>query len=264
MRNICNENQESDIYVRYDIENERLQKQHSRKIKILKIFLAIITVAIIIGALIYFIPIMKNLSTTEGKIEFKNKIQESGFLGMLSLFGLQVAQVFLFILPGEPIEIVAGMCYGGIWGTIFIMVSAALISTAIFFLVRKLGRRFVCEFCDENKVEKIENSKLFQDPKRIEIIMLILFLLPGTPKDLLVYIAGLLPIKPSRFIFISTFARIPSIVSSTLAGEKILDGNFKMAGILYGAIVLIVFGFIFVVNKFDKNNTTREAMKIIK
>ena len=234
------------------------------KIKILKKVITIIVVLILIGALVYLIPIMKNLSTTEGRIEFKNQVQSSGILGMLSLFALQVAQIFLFILPGEPIEILAGMCYGGIGGTIFIMASVAIISTAIFYLVRKFGKKFVYEFCNKEKVQKIENSKLFQDPKKIEIIMLILFLIPGTPKDLLTYIAGLLPIKPSKFILISTFARIPSIISSTFAGEKILTGNLKMAVIIYGAIIAIVVAFVYIINKLDKNGTTKEAIKIIK
>lgn len=260
------QNDEIKQETRQEIKQETKQdkKMHKKQIKILKITLAILVIVIIIVALAYLIPVMKNLSTTEGKIEFKNRIQNSGFLGMLLLFGLQVAQVFLFILPGEPIEILAGMCYGGIWGTVFIMASAAIISIAIFFMVRKLGQKFVYEFYDKEKVQKIENNKLFQDPKRIEIIMFILFLIPGTPKDLLVYIAGLLPIKSWRFIAISTFARIPSIVSSTFAGEKILEGNYKSAIILYGAIIAIVFIFIFILNKFDKNKVTKEAMKVIK
>ncbi len=240
------------------------QEINKGKIKILKKVITIIVVLILIGALVYLIPIMKNLSTTEGRIEFKNQVQSSGILGMLSLFALQVAQIFLFILPGEPIEILAGMCYGGIGGTIFIMASVAIISTAIFYLVRKFGKKFVYEFCNKEKVQKIENSKLFQDPKKIEIIMLILFLIPGTPKDLLTYIAGLLPIKPSKFILISTFARIPSIISSTFAGEKILTGNLKMAVIIYGAIIAIVVAFVYIINKLDKNGTTKEAIKIIK
>ena len=240
------------------------QEINKGKIKILKKVITVIVVLILIGALVYLIPIMKNLSTTEGRIEFKNQVQSSGILGMLSLFALQVAQIFLFILPGEPIEILAGMCYGGIGGTIFIMASVAIISTAIFYLVRKFGKKFVYEFCNKEKVQKIENSKLFQDPKKIEIIMLILFLIPGTPKDLLTYIAGLLPIKPSKFILISTFARIPSIISSTFAGEKILAGNLKMAVIIYGAIIAIVVAFVYIINKLDKNGTTKEAIKIIK
>lgn len=247
-----------------ELNIESNMKTHKKKYKALKITLAILSLAIIILAIVYMIPVMTKLSTPQGKIEFKDKVQSTGFLGMMSLFGLQVAQIFLFVLPGEPIEIIAGMCYGGFWGTVFITISAALISTAIFFLVRKLGKKFVYEFCNEEKVKKIENSKMFQDPKRVEMILFILFLLPGTPKDLLVYIAGLLPIKPSRFIVISTLARIPSIISSTYAGEKILDGNYKMAAIVYLIIVIICAILIFIFNKFDKNKTAQKALNTIK
>ncbi len=197
-------------------------------------------------------------------MHLKKKVDNSGMFGLLSLFGLQVAQIFLIIVPGEPIEILAGMCYGGFLGTIFIMVSAFIISTTIFFLVRKFGRKFVYDFCDEKKVAKIENSKLFQNPKKIELIMLILFLIPGTSKDLLVYIAGLLPIKPIRFILISSLARFPSVILSTLAGENLAIGDWKMSIILYAAVLIIVGIIIFFINKFDKDKITEEAIKTIK
>ena len=226
--------------------------------------IAIIAVAIIVGVLAYLIPVMKNLSTVEGQEAFKNKVNDSGFIGLLMLFGLQVAQVFLFILPGEPIEILAGMCYGGWGGLLFITISVCIITTGIFFLVRKLGRKFVYDFCDEEKVKKIENSKLFKNPKKIEWIMLILFVIPGTPKDLLVYIAGLLPLKPLRFILISTFARLPSVISSTFAGSNLVAGNWKFSLIIYGATFIIVGLAIFIINKFDKDKTAEEAMKIMK
>ena len=113
-------------------------------------------------------------------------------------------------------------------------------------------------------MQKIENNKIFQNPKKIEIIMLILFLLPGTPKDLLVYIAGLLPIKPLRFILISTFARFPSVLSSTLAGQNLAVGDWKMSILLYLAVLLIVGIIIFIIYKFDKDKTTEQAIKSIK
>ena len=235
-----------------------------KKIKIFKRILTICVLGIFIGIIIYLFPIMKDLSTLEGQIEFKEKVENSGILGLLSLFGLQVAQIFLIIVPGEPIEILAGMCYGGFLGTIFIIVSAFIISTTIFFLVRKFGRKFVYDFCDEKKVAKIENSKLFQNPKKIELIMLILFLIPGTSKDLLVYIAGLLPIKPIRFILISSLARFPSVILSTLAGENLAIGDWKMSIILYAAVLIIVGIIIFFINKFDKDKITEEAIKTIK
>ena len=235
-----------------------------RYIKILKTIVGSISFIGILGIIIYLLPVMKNLSTLDGQIEFKNRVNNSGILGILILFGLEVAQIFLIVIPGEPIEVLAGMCYGGFWGTVFIILSAFSISTIIFYLVRRFGKRFVCEFCDEKKVEKIENSKLFQNPQKIEMIMLILFLVPGTPKDLLVYIAGLLPIKPSRFILISTFARFPSVISSTLAGENLANGDWKMSVIIYAAVFAIVGIIIFAINKFDKNKLTKEAIKTIK
>lgn len=234
------------------------------KIKVFKIILAILVLTLFIGITTYLFPVMKDLSSIEGQIAFKEKVDNSGMFGLLSLFGLQVAQIFLIIVPGEPIEILAGMCYGGFLGTIFIMVSAFIISTTIFFLVRKFGRKFVYDFCDEKKVAKIENSKLFQNPKKIELIMLILFLIPGTSKDLLVYIAGLLPIKPIRFILISSLARFPSVILSTLAGENLAIGDWKMSIIIYAAVLIIVGIIIFFINKFDKDKITEEAIKTIK
>lgn len=233
-------------------------------VKIFKLILLIMVLLISIGIIFYLFPVMKNLSTIEGQVAFKEKVDNSGVIGLLLLFGLQVAQIFLIIVPGEPIEILSGMCYGGLWGTVFIMVSASIISIAIYFLVRKFGRKFVYDFCDEKKVEKIENSKFFQNPKKIEFIMLILFLIPGTPKDLLVYVAGLLPIKPLKFILISTFARFPSVITSTLAGEQLAIGDWKMSIVLYGIILIFVAILVFIINKLDKDKITKEAIKSIK
>lgn len=234
------------------------------KVKLFKIILVIFVFVLIIGMIGYLFPVMKNLSTREGQIAFENKVENSGVYGLLLLFGLQVAQIFLIIVPGEPVEILAGMCYGGLWGSLFIMLSSCMISTIIFLFVRKFGRKFVYDFCDKEKVTKIENSKLFQNPKKIELIMLILFLIPGTPKDLLVYVAGLLPIRPIRFICISTFARIPSIITSTLAGEKLAVGDWKMGILLYVAILLVVLLILFIYNKFDKDKVAEKAMKSFK
>lgn len=234
-----------------------------KKIKIFKSILTICVLIIFIGIIIYLLPIMKDLSTLEGQIEFKEKVSNSGLLGLLSLFGLQIAQIFLIILPGEPIEILAGMCYGGWGGLLFITISVFIITTIIFFLVRKFGRKFVYDICSEEKIKKIENSKLFKNPKKIEWILIILFMIPGTPKDLIVYISGLLPIKPLRLILISTFARFPSVISSTFAGNSLVQGNWQFSIIVY-AITFVLVGFIVViVNKLDKSKVTEETLKSI-
>ncbi len=118
------------------------------------------------------------------------------------------------------------MSYGPIGGLIIILAGAFFSSFIIFFGVRKFGRNFIYSFVSKEKIEKIENSKLFSNPRKMDTILFILFFIPGTPKDIIVYLGSLLPIKPAKFLAISTFARFPSIISSTIAGSNLIEGNW--------------------------------------
>lgn len=242
--------------------SESMKKES--KVKKYKRIMLICVLIFLIAVAVYLIPIILDLTTAEGQILFKQKVSESGIWGMLMIFGLMLAHIFLIIIPGEPIEILAGMCYGGVYGTIFIMTSSAIISILIYSLVKKYGKKFVYEFYPKEKVEKIEKSKILQNPKVIEEIILILFLIPGTPKDLLVYVGGLLPIKPLNFILIATFGRFPSVISSTMAGESIVAGNWKTSIIIYAITFLIVGIAIIIMNKFNKTKVTKEVIDTIK
>ena len=235
-----------------------------KKSKIFKIILAFIVFVIIVGTIIYLFPIMKDLSTVEGQIAFKEKVDNSSVWGILALFALQVGQMFLVVLPGEPLEVLAGMCYGVIGGTIFIFASVFIITTIVFWLSRKFGKKFVYSFFSKEKVDKIENSKFFKKQKLVEYIMLILFLIPGTPKDLLTYIGGLLPVKPLNFILIATFGRFPSVISSTIVGANLSSGDWKISVMVYGITLTLTLLFIFLMNKFDKHKLTKKVMKDIK
>ncbi len=174
------------------------------------------------------------------------------------LLGLQLLQILVPILPGEPIEFLAGMCYGTFWGMLIIFLGAFLSSFIIFFCVRKFGKDFINTFLDEDKITKIENSKWLSKPEKIELFFFIVFLIPGTPKDLFVYIAGLLPIRASRFFLISTFCRFPSVISSTFAGSNLVDGNWKLSIIAY-IITFAVSGIgLFIYNKIKLHHGQKE------
>ena len=238
-------------------------KEKSNKIKTFKWIITLLMIGILVYTIIYLFPIMRDIATKEGRAFFQEKIANTGIAGAFMLFGLEFAQVFLVILPGEPLEILAGMCYGAIGGTIFLTVSVFIITTMIVYLVRIFGKKLVYEFFAKEKVDKIEKSKIFNNPKKVEFIMFILFFIPGTPKDLLVYVGGLLPIKPLRFILISTFARFPSIISSTLAGSNIIQGNWKSIILIYAITFGLVIGMFIFIHLFDKNKETEKILKDI-
>lgn len=235
-----------------------------KKTTIIKVLIFIIAISLFVGIIAYLFPVMKNLSTHEGQIAFKARIEESGVYGFLTLLGLQFAQIFLVILPGEPLEILAGMCYGAVGGTIFIFFSVALTTTLIFLLVRKYGRKFIEQSFDKKKIDKIEKSKIFQNPKNIEFILAICFAITGAPKDILIYVGGLLPIRPIRFILIATFCRFPSVISSTIVGEYFSEGNWKVSLLIYGITFIITILTLVIIRIFDKDKITEKALNELK
>lgn len=238
--------------------------KNKKRIGIIKIIIFIFVVIAVIGLIAYLFPVMKNLSTHEGQVAFKEKIDDSGIWGFLILLGLQFAQIFLVIIPGEPLEILAGMCYGAVGGTIFALFSVAFSTTIILGLVRKFGKKFVYQSFEQKKIDRIEKSKIFQNPKKIEFILAICFAITGAPKDILVYIGGLLPIKPIRFIMISTFCRLPSIVSSTIVGEYFSEGDWKVSLMVYVlTFVLTILGLV-IIRIFDKEKITEKAIDELK
>ncbi len=230
-------------------------------IKILRIILTIGIIAVLFIFLWQLAPFMKELSTREGQLAFKNKISSMGFTGVLLLFGLQILQILLVVLPGEPFEVLAGMCYGAWGGCLFITISVFVTTTIIFFTVRKLGQKYLYNFFHKEKVDKIMNSKLFKNPRNLEMVLCLLFFLPASPKDLFVYIGGLLPIKPVRFILISTFVRFPSVITSTMVGANISNGNWKISLLIYLVVFVIAILSVYVVSLKDKN---KEIIDIIK
>lgn len=234
------------------------------KIKAIRILILMFLLIIIISLIVYLFPVMRNLSTYEGQLEFKEKVEDSGIYGFLTLLALQFAQIFLVIVPGEPLEILAGMCYGAIGGTIFILFSVAVTTTIIFLIVRRFGKKFIYQSFDKSKIDRIEKSKIFQNPKKIEYILAICFAITGAPKDILVYIGGLLPIKPVRFIIIATFFRLPSIISSTIVGKYFLEGNWKVSVIAYIITFTITILGLIIIRIFDKDRITEKALQELK
>ena len=57
-----------------------------KKIDFFKILITIIALILIIGIIAYIAPVLVDLNTKEGQIAFRDKVNNSGFLGLLWLF----------------------------------------------------------------------------------------------------------------------------------------------------------------------------------
>lgn len=172
-------------------------------------------------------PLMSFLKDPEA---FRLWVEEKGWLARVFFVGMMVLQVVVALIPGEPLEIAAGVAFGSIEGTLLVMAGIAIGSTIIFLLVRLFGVKLVEVFFS---MEKIHSLKFLQNHKRLEGILLLVMMIPGTPKDLISYFVGLTPIKLGRWIFLTSFARIPSVVTSTLGGDALGEERYLFAAAVF-------------------------------
>lgn len=163
--------------------------------------------------------------------EFRDYIQSFGAWGWVVFLGLQFLQVFVALIPGELLETAAGYAFGPVTGTILCYVGVALASALVFFLTRRFGAKLVEVFISR---EKINELRFLNTERKRNNLIFLLFLIPGTPKDLLTYFVGLTDIKIGTFLIISLIARLPSVVSSTVGGHLLGEGNYVGAIWLYG------------------------------
>lgn len=229
--------------------------------KILKDLIPIIIFVAILGILtLIFWPYVKGLATEEGRAAFKAWVDGLGFGGWLVTLGIQLLQIFVAFIPGEPVELMLGYVWGPWLGTLTCLIGIFIGTLGIFLLVKKLGMKFVRKIVGTDDLTKY---KFLSNKNKVELTVFILFFIPGTPKDALTYIAPIAPISPIKYLLIATFARFPSIITSTILGDSIAEGNYLMAIIVFALTALIsVLGIIFG-NKFiNKRQNKKENSEI--
>lgn len=171
-------------------------------------------------------------------------VSDHAFVSRLAMLGINIVQVLLAFLPGEPVELASGYAFGFWEGTALCLVASGLATSMIYWATRRWGWKLVGLFFDRSLFDRFSWLK---SAKRLELIMLIVFLIPGTPKDFLTYFAGLTNMRFLPVVLIATFGRIPSIVTSTIAASAVGSGNWPLVActLVASAFLLAVSGLMY-------------------
>ncbi len=183
-------------------------------------------------------------------------LESYGWKGRFILLGIQCLQVVVALIPGEIVELGAGYAYGAIEGTLLCLMGITISSAAVFLLTKKLGAPMVETFISR---EKLNQFRFFNSEEKRKRILFLLFFIPGTPKDALTYVAGLTTIRLPQFLFITLFARIPSILSSTISGQMLGDKDYRTAIIVYAITAVVSIGGYLLYQKFIKQKQSKKG-----
>ncbi len=170
-------------------------------------------------------------------------IEGRGILGPLAFVGLQVLQVVIFVIPGELVQVAGGYVFGFWLGSLYTLIGITLGSLVNFYAGRLLGRPFVESLFARDKIEKVEAAT---GSGKGAAGFFLLFVIPGIPKDVLCYVAGVSKLGFLAFLGVSMAGRLPGMLGSAYMGSAAYSGAYRGAiGVLVVAATLFVLGLAF-------------------
>lgn len=223
------------------------------------LFLGIGAAVLLLFIAVFWVAGRPILALAADPERFRAWIAERGRWGQLAFVGMMALQIFVAIIPGEPLELAAGYAFGAWLGMGLCLAGAALGSVAVFLLVRGLGVRAVEAFFPR---EKIMELSFLKDARRRDVLVFTLFCIPGSPKDLLTYVSGLTNISLARWLVLTTPARIPSIITSTVGGDALGMGNLPFAAAVFAVTLLISGAGILAYRRVCRSGTQAEKQKV--
>lgn len=231
---------EKDIHGEIQImKNDEINISGGLRYRVIAIIELVLILGIVIGIPAYLIfihpEIWYNFKSIEAFELFMKRHEE---MSIPIYFGCQMIQVVVTVLPGQVIQIAGGYFYGFFLSMLLSIAGITCGSGIAFMIARMLGQRPVALIFGEQKFLKY---KEMLDTKKAHMIIFLLYLIPGFPKDMLAYAAGVSRMRFTTFIVLSMVGRLPSMTMSLLMGGMLERRNYTGAVILAIFVVIICF-----------------------
>lgn len=223
-------------------EEKTRKREKFKKVSAILKFAVLLIVIFGIPAYIFFFDhqILDRFSSIDDVYQFFQYYRSQS---ILIYIGLQILQIVICIIPGQALQFAAGYLFHFWLGLLLSLAGAAIGTVLVYYIAKLLGRDAMHMIFGEEKINAML-EKL--DSKKGIIVIFLIYLIPGVPKDLCTYAAGLSEFKLKPFLILSLIGRTPGMMGSLLIGHQIQLGGYKEAAIIAGvAVTLFVLGLLF-------------------
>lgn len=150
---------------------------------------------------------------------------------------IQILQVLFAPFPGEATGFIGGFLFGTAKGFIYSSIGLTAGSWINFSFGRFMGKRFVRKLIPERQLDRLDNSVKRQGV----IVLFILFIIPGFPKDYLCLFLGLSTLPLKIFLILTGIGRMPGTLMLSLQGSYIFEQRYGLFAVIMGLCLMVIF-----------------------
>jgi len=153
---------------------------------------------------------------------------------------IQILQVIFAPIPGEATGFIGGYLFGVAEGFIYSSIALAIGSWINFYIGRFIGRRYIRKLIP---VKYLERFDMLVSRKGV-VLIFILFVFPGFPKDYFCMFLGLSVLPFKLFILMAAIGRMPGTFALSLQGGLLFEENYLLlAPVIAISVVVAYLGF---------------------
>jgi len=209
--------------------------RNKKVIAILKLILLILVVAGV-PAFLYF-RFGSEVFSKDAAYRLVEYLRANSRVASLLIIGLQIVQVVICVLPGQPIQFASSYMFGVAKAFALSLIGAVIGTVISFYLAKLLGSDAMHLFFGE---EKVKEYKRKLDSGRGLLLAFLIYLIPGIPKDLVSYVAGISNMRFGPFLLAATIGRIPGMLGSLLLGHFFGKQDYRAMIILSVIVAMIL------------------------
>lgn len=189
----------------------------------------------------YLAPLVETLTQTfQCRENLRRYVEGWGPAAPLIFMVLQALQVVVAPIPGELTGAVGGFVFGIVPNVLYSTVGLTVGSVLAFAAARMMGLPLVRLVVPCHVLERFH----FLVARRGTMVALILFIIPGFPKDILSYILGLSPMGFVTFFWVCTLGRIPGTIMLSFSGSAVYNEDWSLL-VIVGVVCLVFIGAFF-------------------
>jgi uncharacterized membrane protein YdjX (TVP38/TMEM64 family) len=202
-----------------------------------KTIISLLVFILVFAAIMYFMHAYGLLDLFTNMQHLTQLTKEYRTYAVFIFIGLQALQVVFAPIPGEVTGFTGGIIFGTFCGIIYSTIGLTLGSWIAFTLAKVVGRPLVESVVNSETIKKydyvIKHKGLF--------LALLLFIIPGFPKDYLCYLLGLGKMGYGAFLFTVILGRLLGTSLLTLGGSFFRDAHYGALFTLVGISIGIIF-----------------------
>jgi len=136
----------------------------------------------------------------------------------------QVLQVIFAPVPGEATGFIGGYLFGVARGFVYSSIALTIGSWINFYIGRFIGKRYIRKLVPERHLVRFD--RLIS--QKGVMLLFILFIIPGFPKDYLCLFLGLSALPFKVFILMAAIGRMPGTFILSLQGAMLFEENYLL------------------------------------